>query len=128
MQFHSVPTDVKANRNEISVVDIHVSMLHSVTGKHVMQTNPSKFDERLFSAIYLCRLRLKQRREIQEGERETDRQTETERQREKGGQTGRQAGRQAGRQTDRHLEREEGRKERQRQKQRDRDIQRQREG
>ena len=105
MQFHSVPTDVKANRNEISVVDIHVSMLHSVTGKHVMQTNPSKFDERLFSAIYLCRLRLKQRREIQEGERETDRQTETERER----GTDRQAGRQAGRQADRQTRRERGR-------------------
>ena len=117
MQLHSVPTDVKTNRNEISVVDIHVSMHHSVIGKHVMQTNPSKFDERLFSAIYLCRLRLKQRREIQE--RETDRRTETDRQRETEGQTGRQADR------DRHLEREEGRKARQ--KQRDRDRQRQRE-
>ena len=35
-------------------------------GKRVLQTNPSKFDERLFSAIYLCRLRLKQGREIQD--------------------------------------------------------------
>ena len=33
-------------------------------GKRVIQTNPSKFDERLFSDIYLCRLRLKQGREI----------------------------------------------------------------
>ena len=30
----------------------------------MIQTNPSKFDERLFSDIYLCRLRLKQRTEI----------------------------------------------------------------
>ena len=34
--------------------------------KHVIQTNPSKFDERLFSDIYLCKLRLKQGREIQD--------------------------------------------------------------
>ena len=33
-------------------------------GKRVIQTNPSKFDERLFSDIYLCRLRLKQGRII----------------------------------------------------------------
>ena len=30
-------------------------------GKRVIQTNPSKFDERLFSDIYLCKLHLKQR-------------------------------------------------------------------
>ena len=30
----------------------------------MIQTNPSKFDERLFSDIYMCRLRLKQGREI----------------------------------------------------------------
>ena len=35
-------------------------------GKHLVQTNPSKFDERLFSDIYLSRLHLKQRREIQD--------------------------------------------------------------
>ena len=34
-------------------------------GKHVTQTNPSKFDEMLFSGKYLCLLRLKQGREIQ---------------------------------------------------------------
>ena len=33
-------------------------------GKRVIQTNPSKSDERLFSDIYLCRLRLKQGRKI----------------------------------------------------------------
>ena len=37
-----------------------------VLGKHVIQTNPSKFDKRLFAGIYLCRLRLKQGREIQD--------------------------------------------------------------
>ena len=35
-------------------------------GNNVIQTNPSIFDERLFSDIYLCRLRLKQGREIQD--------------------------------------------------------------
>ena len=35
-------------------------------GKRVIQTNPSKFVETLFSDIYLCRLRLKQGREIQD--------------------------------------------------------------
>ena len=34
-------------------------------GKHVIQANPSKFDERLFSDMYLCRLHLKQGKEIQ---------------------------------------------------------------
>ena len=33
-------------------------------GKCVIQTNPSKFDESLFSDICLCRLRLKQGREL----------------------------------------------------------------
>jgi len=33
-------------------------------GKRVIQTNPSNFEERLFSDIYLCRLRLKQGKEI----------------------------------------------------------------
>ena len=36
----------------------------SILGKRVIQTNPSKFYERLFSAIYLRRLRLKQGTEI----------------------------------------------------------------
>ena len=35
-------------------------------GKRVIQTNPSKFDERLFSDIYLCRLPLKQGRDIRD--------------------------------------------------------------
>ena len=49
-------------------------------GKQVIQTNPSKFDERLFSEIYLRTLRLKQGREIRETEtdRQTDRQTDRE--------------------------------------------------
>ena len=37
-----------------------------VLGKRVIQTNRSKFDKRLFSDIYLCRLRLKQGREIRD--------------------------------------------------------------
>ena len=32
----------------------------------MIQTDPSRFDERLLSEVYLCRLRLKQGREIQE--------------------------------------------------------------
>ena len=35
-------------------------------GKRMIQANPSKFDERLFSDMYLCRLRLEQGREIQD--------------------------------------------------------------
>ena len=34
--------------------------------KHVIQTNLSKFNERLYAGIYMCRLRLKQGREIQD--------------------------------------------------------------
>ena len=45
-------------------------------GKRVIQTNPSKFDERLFSDIYLCRLRLKQGKEI-EGEEEEEEEEES---------------------------------------------------
>ena len=37
-----------------------------ILGKHVTQTNPSKLDDKLFSDRYLCRLRLKQGREIQD--------------------------------------------------------------
>ena len=35
-------------------------------GNHLIQTNASKFDSRLFSDIYLCRLRFKQGREIKD--------------------------------------------------------------
>ena len=42
-------------------MDVHLS---NVLGKHVIQTNPSKFDEGLFLDTYLRRLRLKQGREI----------------------------------------------------------------
>ena len=38
----------------------------NVLGKYVIQRNPFKFDERLISDIYLCRLLLKQGREIQD--------------------------------------------------------------
>ena len=40
--------------------------IQNFLGKHVIQTNLSKFDERLFShsQTYLCRLHLKQGREI----------------------------------------------------------------
>ena len=56
-------------------------------GKRVIQKNPSNFDERLFSDIYLCRLRLKQGREIYEREvergRERGREGVVERERER---------------------------------------------
>ena len=42
----------------------HVYSTQISLGKRVIQSNPSKLDERLFSDIYLCRLRLKQGREI----------------------------------------------------------------
>ena len=42
-------------------MDVHLS---DVLGKHVIQTNPSKFDEGLFLDTYLRRLRLKQGREL----------------------------------------------------------------
>ena len=46
---------------------MYTSIQHSVfLGKHVIQTNPFRFDERLFSDIYLCRLPLKQGREIED--------------------------------------------------------------
>ena len=45
-------------QNEISLMGIHVYSTQISLGKRVIQTNPSKLDERLFSDIYLCRLRL----------------------------------------------------------------------
>ena len=50
-------------------------------GKRVIQTNPSKFDERLFSGIYLCRY-LRQRERATErclGKRGCETHRETER-------------------------------------------------
>ena len=48
-------------------MNIHVYMYTTLKffGKHVIQTNPSKFDKRLFSDRFLCRLHFKQGREIQ---------------------------------------------------------------
>ena len=63
MQFHRVPTNVQKQRKYISFMDTQQS---DFFGKHVFETSPSKFDERLFSDIYLCRLRLKQGREMQD--------------------------------------------------------------
>ena len=64
MQFHS--SYKCAETSELNLFHGHTLMYTTLTflGKHVIQTNPSKFDERLFSDIYLCRLRLKQGREI----------------------------------------------------------------
>ena len=62
MQFHS---SYKCAETELNVFHGHTCIQHSVfLGKRVIQTHPSKCDERLFSDIYLCRLRLKQGREI----------------------------------------------------------------
>ena len=59
-----------AEKSELYIFHGHTSLhIYNPTfllGKHVIQTNPSKFDEMLFSDIYLCRLRLKQGREIQD--------------------------------------------------------------
>ena len=63
---------------------IYINTPVTFLGKHVIQTNPSRFDEMLFLDGYLCRLRLKQGREIQdfmfEG-REFQRERERERER-----------------------------------------------
>ena len=65
MQFHSSYNC--AETSELNFFYGHTCIKHSVfLGRHVIQTYPSKFDERLFSDIYLCRLRLKQGREIQD--------------------------------------------------------------
>ena len=53
-----------AQTSEINLFHVYTTI--RFLGKHVIQTNPSKIDERLFSDIYLCRLRLKQGREIQD--------------------------------------------------------------
>ena len=47
-------------------MDTHLYNYNKVLGKHMVQTNPFKFDERLISDIYLCRLCSKQGREIQD--------------------------------------------------------------
>ena len=59
MKFHRVPTNMQKQE---------LNFFHTIKflGKHAIQTNPSKFDERLFSDIYLCILRLKQGREVQD--------------------------------------------------------------
>ena len=63
MQFHS--SYKCAETLELNFFHGHTCIQHSnVLGRRVIQTNPSKFDERLFSDIYLWRLRLKQGREI----------------------------------------------------------------
>ena len=62
MQFHS-PYKC-AETSELNLFDGHTCMQHSnISGIRVIQTHPSKFDERLLSDIYLYRLRLKQGRE-----------------------------------------------------------------
>ena len=59
MQFHS-----SYKCAETSEFCSWAYMYPTILGKRVIQTNLSKFDERLFSDIYLCRLCLKQGREI----------------------------------------------------------------
>ena len=48
MPIHRVPTNVQKHRKYISFMDIHVYN-KKYLGKHIFQTNPPKFDERLFS-------------------------------------------------------------------------------
>ena len=62
MQFHS--SYKCAETSELNFFHGHICIQLKCLGKRVIQTNPSKFDERLFSDIYLFRLRLKQGREI----------------------------------------------------------------
>ena len=63
MQFHS--SYKCAETSELNLFHGHTYIQHSMfLGKRVIQTHPSKFDERLFSDIYLRRLRLKQGTEI----------------------------------------------------------------
>ena len=65
MQFHKVPTNVQKHRIKfLSWTYVYTTI--TFLGKQAIQTNPSKFDERFFSDIYLCRLRLKQGTEIQD--------------------------------------------------------------
>ena len=59
MQFHS--SYKCAETSELNFFHGHTIKF---LGKRVIQINPSKFDERLFSDIYMCRLRLKRRTEI----------------------------------------------------------------
>ena len=54
---------MQKHRNKILFLSAMYTKLNFLC-KHVIQTNPSKFDEMLFSDISLCRLRLKQGREI----------------------------------------------------------------
>ena len=63
MHFHS--SYECAETSELNLFHGHTCIQHSVfLDKRVIQKKPSKFDEMLFSDIYLCRLRLKQGREI----------------------------------------------------------------
>ena len=67
MQFHRVPTNTETS--EINFFHgrtcIQITTIKFL-GKHAMQTNPSRFDKRLFSDIYLWISCLKQGREIQD--------------------------------------------------------------
>ena len=63
MQFHSSYKCAETSEL-ISFMGIHVYNTQFLLGKCVIQTNLCKFDVRLFSDIYLCRLRLKQGREM----------------------------------------------------------------
>ena len=69
MQFFRGPPNVQKHQNSSYFMAVHVYMRTTLNFlKHfyanVTETNLSKFDEGLFSDIYLCRLRLEQGREI----------------------------------------------------------------
>ena len=71
MQFHS--SYKCAETSELNSFHGHTYIQHSMfLGKRAIPTNPSKFDEKLFSDIHLCRLHLKQGREIHERDRQTE--------------------------------------------------------
>ena len=62
MQFHSSYTCRNISIKFLPWAYMYTTL--NFVGKRVIQTNPSELDERLFSDIYLCILRLKQGREI----------------------------------------------------------------
>ena len=51
-QFIDAVSQSSSEINEFLFMDIQIRTIN-ILGKHVIQTNPSKFDERLFSDIYL---------------------------------------------------------------------------
>ena len=64
MQFHGVLTNMQKGIGIkfLSWTYIYINTPVTFLGKHVIQTNPSRFDEMLFLDGYLCRLRFETRK------------------------------------------------------------------